>query len=569
MEKLGKLKQIGIESHEQVALYMPTSFLDYRYPITCFNPSLLVPGQEHLFQGVLVGTPATKFKNGNPMTTFSISDGIGDIRFTLFGDVRELVAELTNPDNVNKPIYVYGQYVYETGAYINGAKIISSDLVGRVIPVYPGVPGKMKPDTVHSHIRKHIEVATPLAAAKLRSFLVDKFPDQKSIRQYLNASGLTLEQVLNNIHNPTDIHSAYHSLEISSRIAAIVAADELIKKAREAEQVKPAPKIVGPGVQFLARNIPFKPTAEQTDIVSRTIDKLAKGQLIDMLLQGDVGSGKTATYGMIAAYTAYAGGRVAIMLPNGNLAQQIYRELAEYFPDLNPLLIMGESEYTDDELKASKMLIGTTALLFRNIGELQMAVFDESQKMGVSQQQELTGEATHKISVSATPIPRTMALGQYGAVQVEKITKCHAQKVIHTRVLHSNNYPELVNAVMWSVLTAKKQALIVCARKEDADDSDATSGITSTEQVFEEFNQYLPGLVAISHGGLSTEENAKAIQSMRDGTKRLLIATTVVEVGVTLPDLNYAAVYDADRFGLSQLHQLSRQIGKSWWRGFL
>ena len=134
-----------------------------------------------------------------------------------------------------------------------------------------------------------------------------------------------------------------------------------------------------------------------------------------------MGTGKTVVYSLIAGYTAYSGGKVVIMLPNGNLANQIHNEFDELFPDLNALLVMSDETDAQKILNA-KVLIGTSALLFREVGQIHLAIFDESQKMGMAHQDQLVSDITHKISVSATPIPRTMALATYGAVTIKRIS---------------------------------------------------------------------------------------------------------------------------------------------------
>lgn len=550
-----------------VALYMPTTFCDFSRCVTDFNPNRLIIG-EGTFQGTLASAPSTTFKRGQPLTKFSLTDGYNILKFTLFGDVRKLIEEITKPENAANPLNVFGELVFINQVpYINGAKLITSDQVGKIIPVYPGVAGKVKPETMARLIKDCIDEALPLATDVVRKVLSEAFPNQKALRNFLNIPhGLTLDQVLAHIHYPTSMDTSTFCLNLMKRIATIVAGSDILKMAQQAKLAPPVPGIIGPSIDQLTKRIPFKPTEEQVDIVVDAIDSIARGSKLNLLIVADVGFGKSVVYFMIAAYIAYSGERVAIMLPNGNLARQIFNEFEEYYPDLRPLFVSAD-DGLGTEVLGAKVLIGTTALLFRDVGKFSLVVFDESQKLGVAQQQQLLTEHTHSISVSATPIPRTLALSQYGAVNIAKITKCHVEKTIFTRVMKKEQYDQLINEVLWCVNSLGKQALIVCTRKEDGEDDDE-SALISVEQMAAEFENRLPGLVAVSHGGLQAHENELALNSMRDGSKRVLVATTVVEVGVTLPELSYAVVMNADRLGLAQCHQirgrLARKGGTAW-----
>lgn len=570
--KLGKLKTLGIDDLSEVALYLPTSYTDYSRVVTDFNVNQnpdLQAGESFTFKGKLYGDPVTSFKGGRPYTKVSITDGRVLLQFTLFGDARSEIEQIQLLSMQNTDFYVHGELYISSGVYINNAKIVNAN-IGEILPNYPGVPGKVKQQSARKLIQEHLDQSMPLAIERLRGILNSKFNSPSEIRKYLNAPGLTLQTILENVHRPTTLSDANTALGVLNRIAAIVAADELIECAKQASKKIPVPPLKGSDIAVLSARIPFPLTDEQSAIVLNAVQSITNGFKLDMLLCGDVGTGKTCVYGLIAAFICSAGGRCAIMLPNGNLSRQIHQELNEYFPQFNPLLISGDSEYADETLQSAQLLIGTTALLFKEIGLLQLAVFDESQKMAVEQQEKLTSTTTHKISVSATPIPRTMGLALYGAVKIAVITKCHAIKEIHTRLALPGEYSNSVAEVLWTILTANKQAMIICGRKEgDADTEDEEkSNLRSVEEVYEEFNQLLPGLVTMSHGGLSAEENAKAIESMKNGSKKLIIATTVLEIGITLPDLSYGLILDPQAHGLSSLHQLRGRIARAGGRGF-
>lgn len=546
----------------EAALYLPASFNNYSTVIGDFSPIYMQPGLSGVFVGFLAEPPSTTFKKGRPQTKFSLTDGRYYLRFVVFGDVRELVDKL-NEQPAHTQLFVFGEVTLINGyPYLNNAKFVEQKDSGTIKPVYPGIAGKMKPEPLAAYIAKAAKSVIPQAAQRIREKLMAHFTQQQ-IKQMLNLRpGITLDAVLNELHYPTDIDFSEYALKLMNRVATILAAADICHLSREATTTN-VPPLKGPAYEKLLIGTKFQLTDEQEGIVKRTISKISEGSKLNLLLNGDVGTGKTVVYSLIAGYVAYARGRVLIMLPNGNLANQIHNEFDELFPDLNALLVMSDETDAQKILNA-KVLIGTSALLFREVGQIHLAIFDESQKMGMAHQDQLVSDITHKISVSATPIPRTMALATYGAVTIERITKCHAVKNIYTRILRHNEFDTMVDEIMWAIQDAGKQVIVVCARKEDAPqtDEEPSNDIISVEDVFSYYERLLPGLVVTSHGGLTPEENAASLNAMRSGTAKLLVATTVIEVGVTLPDVAMLIVLNPERFGLSSLHQLRGRIAR-------
>lgn len=555
------------------ALYLPVAFSNYSSVIGDFSPIYMQDGLESALCGYLAEPPATSFKKGRPQTKFSLTDGRYFIRFVIFGDVRDLVDKLRESPPQTR-IYVHGQVALLHGyPYLNNAKFIDEKDTGKIKPVYPAIAGKMKPEPLATYIEKAAKPNIPHAAQLVRDKLLANLT-VKQVKAILNLQpGITLDAVLTELHYPTDIEFAKYALQLMNRVATVLAAADIMALS-SSENLSHVQPLIGPSYEKLLIGTKFPLTDEQEAIVRRTIDQIINGIKLNILLLGDVGTGKTICYNLVSGFVAKAGGRVAIMLPNGNLAQQIHNEFDELFPDLNALLVM--SDETDAvRIKNASVLIGTTALLFREVGDLQLAVFDESQKQSIDQQDKLAGISAHRISVSATPIPRTMALASYGAVKIERITKCHAQKTIYTRVLTKNQFQTFVDEIMWATLDAGKQAIVVCARKEDAivdGDSDSLD-IFSVEEMYSYFEQLLPNHVVMSHSGLTPEENKASLDAMRNGQAKLLVATTVIEVGVTLPDVSMLVVLNPDRLSLNSLHQLRGRIaragGDGWFTMYL
>ena len=556
--KLGRLKSLGITEAWQVPLYCPVDYRDYSQYFDTFDKRFLIDGGFGIFRGRIAQSPKVEWKNKKPRTQFVLTDGTDTIAFSIFGDTRELVdiCEQGTPMAVSGFVSRIGN-----GVYLNKAEIIPIELMGRIVPVYKGIAGKVKAQSVYSLISNVLDDCISSAADKLRSVLIEHIPARK-IREFVQCPSMTLEQILHQLHFPDSMDRAFESLEVMSKIAHLVAADELIKRSK-GDEVKQVPPLVGADPISLTANIPFDMTDEQMEQAMIAIDDIRRGNLLNSLLVGDVGTGKTIVYGLIAAYVASAGGRVGIMLPNQNLARQIHEELSQYFGGLGVGLVTGGGK---TELADERIIVGTTALLFRDLGDLSLVVCDEQQKMATSQREKLRSANTHLLEVSATPIPRTMAFALYGAVKLLQLKKCHVDKTIITSLYEKQDKRKLFSGIKETLARGQK-VLVVCARCEAEespdDDEENRFPVLSAEQLHESFSRQFPNRVTISHSRLSDEENAKAISDIKEGVVDILVSTTVVEVGMTIPNLERIVIFNAEKFGIQQLHQLRGRVARA------
>lgn len=552
MVKIGRLKSLGITQLWEVPLCCPISYKDYTICFENFDPNYLYDGVAGVFKGYLTGQPETQWKNKKPRTQFTICDNnLNIIMFSMFGDTRELLKALKEGDE----IAVEGIVMNNGGSkiYLNKADIIPMDALNTIMPVYKGVAGKVRPENVRKLILGALDAGIQEAGDKLREILHLHLPANK-IRKFVNCSSMTLEQVLVALHKPRSLEQAREALSVMGRISHLVAASELINRSRQDKVINVNP-IIGVDPKQLTARIPFKLTDEQMVQVLLAVDDIAKGNLLNALLVGDVGTGKTVVYGLIAAYVASAGGRTAIMLPNTNLARQIHEELAEYFPEYGVGLVTGTVK---EDVSDKKIIVGTTALLFRDVGELDLVVCDEQQKMAISQREQLRSSKTHLLEVSATPIPRTMAFALYGAVKLLQLKHCHAKKTIHTKVVHQEEKQQLMVGIREAMSRGEK-TLIVCARCE-ADEDIEDDPLLSAEKMFKGMDRIFPNQVVISHSKLSEEHNKDAIAKIKSGIASILVSTTVMEIGISIPHLSFLVISNAERFGLQQLHQMRGRL---------
>jgi len=319
--------------------------------------------------------------------------------------------------------------------------------------------------------------------------------------------------------------------------------------------------------------LPFQLTSAQQRVVDEILDDLNKPIPMNRLVQGDVGSGKTIVAVAAILAVVQSGYQAALMAPTEVLAEQHYRKIAHWFQYLKlPVALLTGSTPTADrqqihqKLQSGKLslLIGTHALIqdavqFHRLG---LVVIDEQHRFGVQQRLKLQqkGEHPHLLSMTATPIPRTLALTVYGDLDVSQIDQLPpGRQPIETRVLREEQRPQ-AHDLIWHQLMQGHQAYIVLPLVEDSETIDLRSALGEfqhlQEQVFPEFR------VGLLHGRMSSAEKDAVLAQFRNCQIQILVSTTVVEVGVDVPNATVMLIEHAERFGLSQLHQLRGRVGR-------
>lgn len=533
--KMGRLTALGIQSPAQAPFYLPTGWDDFRkvvrsiadMPVDCSG----------VFVGHLAGAPEMRF-DGTPRAVcrLVLEDG-HRLGFTLFGDVRHLGLKK------GQELFVRGSETETFGdqVWIKNASIVPSEWVGLICPRYRGKPRVIKAETVRERIMSMLDDTIEQAANFLRSVASDSGPFG------------SFSELLWQAHLPSSVANGRLAHEVLDSIAAhYVAATigELHAHRLQAPRLR-ITNAKAPLQRRLAA-VPFRLTPDQLRSVNEALEDMARKPL-RRLLTGDVGTGKTVVYGLIAAVTADAGGRVAIMTPNKTLARQVHREISEWWPDLNPALVLGDTKSEAD----TRIAVGTTAIIHQAGVTYDLVIVDEQHKFSRQQREHLVDARTHLLEATATCIPRSQALLKFGALDVSKLRTCHIKKKIVTRIVSAERRGELFQRVKQSVAEGSK-VLVIYPRR--GDEKDGKSELQSAQDAFAAWDRAFPGMVALTHGGLSPEENQAAIDAVRSGLKTILVSTTVVEVGVTIPALRHGIVVHAERFGLTTLHQIRGRL---------
>ncbi len=453
---------------------------------------------------------------------------------------------------------------------VEGGQSASDAHMGRIVPIYAlssGVNQKSLRGLIHD---------------LLEAIPDEMLPDWLPPGDY---GGLTRAAAMRCIHYPptlADLAPArrYLALEEFTRIQLI------LRERRTAHQARGGVPHCGPGhllAQFLEA-LPFEPTRAQQRTIGEVRGDLAASVPMTRLLQGDVGAGKTLVAAAAILLTVEAGYDAALMAPTQILAEQHFQTFRGWLAPLGidvRLLTGTRDEATEMPLFAAAaaaghgkrngtLTIGTHALLHGRAGfenGLGLAVIDEQHKFGVAQREALIGQgdSTDVLVMTATPIPRTLTLAFYGDLDVSILDELPAGRGKIITGIRLTTQTNDAAAFVRDQLATGRQAYLVYPLIDESDK--LTVGAASIE--FEAWKKRLPGHeVELLHGRMSADEKEIAMDRFRRGIARVLVSTTVIEVGVDVPNANVMLIYHAERFGLAQLHQLRGRIGRGEHKSF-
>ncbi len=387
-------------------------------------------------------------------------------------------------------------------------------------------------------------------------------------------------------YNLTDLYSAYKevhnptSFEAEKRAAdriaveeyfALISAFKFIKGGREQVRLNKYSCSAKELLEFISMRFPFEFTAGQKGAVNEIFADMTGATVMNRLMQGDVGSGKTAV-SMCALFIAVKSGYQAVMLaPTEVLARQNYNAVKNAFPDYNVGLITGSmtAKEKSEIKKAAKfgwlnILVGTHALLQEDVElkKLALCICDEQQRFGVAQRSSLLskGVTPDVLVMSATPIPRTLSLIFYGDLDITTISDKPKSRIeIQTNIVPTEKYNDMLKFIEREIKEGK-QAYFVCPKIE----GDEEGAVISVTELYEDLKNKMPHVkIGLLHGKMKDKEKNAVMQDFKDKKIEFLVSTTVIEVGVDVPDATVMVIYNAERFGLSQLHQLRGRVGRS------
>lgn len=431
-------------------------------------------------------------------------------------------------------------------------------------PVYPATQG-----LTSRQLRKLLQAALPAAP---------DLPEWQDPAWLKKQNWLGWRAALDTLHAPTGEPDLSPDTPVRQRLAydELLAHQLALARRRRAREIKPAP-VIAPGVasDHLLQALPFTLTGAQTQAVAEIRRDLASGQQMGRLLQGDVGSGKTAVAALALADAASSGFQSALMAPTEILARQHFEKLGPLLDVAGVTTVLLTGRDTNGQRREklaalasgdAQVAIGTHALFQDAVrfDRLALAVIDEQHRFGVSERQRLQAKgdprigAVHLLTMSATPIPRTLELTQYGELEVSRLTeKPPGRTPVTTAVLPLARIGE-VAARLKTAIDGGAQAYWICPLVEESEAVDLAAAADRANDL----RRLLGVEVGLAHGQMPGGEREAVMADFADGRIPLLVATTVVEVGVDVPNASIMVIEHADRFGLAQLHQLRGRVGR-------
>ena len=541
------MHKAGIFSLRDLVYYLPRTYEKFQQAQKITD---LRPGQ------VTIKAKASDVKlsrkgRGLTIVEAALRDDSGAIRATWFNQPYRVKQLSTDKDYyfTGKMEFSYGRYQIMNPA-VNMADDVEKINTDELQPVYPA-RGTLKSQDFKKFI-KAIENQIALTP--------DMIPNFSS-----------RAEALLNVHFPEDEKMAKDGRDYlaTEELFCLLLASRLNRQQNEKLKTTPIKADIE-SLKRLIAGLPFKLTNAQRRATWEIIQDMAQETPMNRLLQGDVGSGKTMVAALSAYIAAKAGIQTALMAPTEVLATQHVESLSKTFGgELKIALLTGSTKHKEElkkHIKAGEvdLVIGTHALItddteFKKLG---LAIIDEQHRFGVAQRQKLLAKAhtmPHLLSMTATPIPRSLQLTIFGDLAVSILDELPAgRQPITTKVVAQNAQEQMWRDIE-KELAQKHQAYYICKKIDESNASELSSVKKEYKRIAQKYPYYNVGLL---HGKMKPAEKDEVMTLFSSGEIDILVSTTVVEVGVNVPNATVMAIADADQYGLSQLHQLRGRVGR-------
>lgn len=564
-----KLAKLGLETIQDLLLHLPLRYED-RTRLYTIND--LQPGIFATIEGEVLRSDISFGRRR--MLTCQISDGTGMVTLRFFN----FNAAMKNSLAAGRRVTAYGEIKRGT----IGAEIIHPEyriqgensevvLQESLTPVYPTTEGIRQ-----ATLRKLTDQALEL---------LDTVPIAELLPEELSRSLIPLPQALHLLHRPppdiqlADLEKGHHPAQrrlIMEELLAHNLSMLAVRAGTQSYKAMPLHRDERLKNQFLA-SLPFSPTGAQQRVVAEIEQDLAKSYPMMRLVQGDVGSGKTLVAALAALCAIAQGQQVGLMAPTELLAEQHANNFRQWF---EPLGIQvgwlagkqkGKARVAQQDAIASgqvSMVVGTHAIFQEQVlfSSLSLVIIDEQHRFGVHQRLALwekglqQGFHPHQLIMTATPIPRTLAMTAYADLDTSVIDELPPGRTpVTTVAIPDTRRSDIISRVKSACEQENRQAYWVCTLIEESEMLEAQAA----EATWEGLKEALPALnIGLVHGRMKAQEKQAVMQAFKQGDVQLLVATTVIEVGVDVPNASLMIIENPERLGLAQLHQLRGRVGR-------
>ena len=550
------LRRAGIIQPYEILMWLPKRHEDYSL-IVGGHDYLLHEGKKVCIELTVIGRPTSTDKG--KFTVATVDDANQIHRLMLFGMLRFSPWGNVHP---GQKIWVRAKVVkINEYHYLNSAEWVEKDIVGTVRPVYAGRQGVVSAAVITEAARTAISNTQNGVDAAMAVREAFGGMDEAEIIKLAGCGG-TLPRIIQHIHAPVNIESAEWAMNSAKKIAVAYVRWSAERAGKRQMAMKSIIRISGDHMRKLVDALPFKLTTgddSQTTAVRGLIQLLNQPYPMDALLSADVGVGKTVCYGLVAAAAQQLGYRVAIMIPNSILVEQVTRELRNFFPG-TPIAQISEGSADIPDCSSNPILIGTTKLFgvsTRAKWLPDLLIIDEQQKTAEAQRNRLRGPHTNVLEATATPIPRSMALLAHGGKQLIQVRTQHADKQIVTQVIDQSHKAEMFAKIKKRVADGDQVAIIY--PRVAATSSDDIKSVIAAGNLWE---RHFHGQVAVLHGKMKDEEKSATMKRIREEGTAVIIASSIIEIGVTIKNLRFLMVVHAERYGVFTLHQFRGRIAR-------
>ena len=455
---------------------------------------------------------------------------------------------------VGDGVYVFGKVKRFKSAVqmVNPTLVSPQQGDGNIIPIYKtAIPSR----TFSAAVK------TALDSVRVNSYIPKHIADEYGL--------LPLQSALRAVHLPKnreELQAAKRSVEVENMCYVITSYRLLKDDKRDFAYTAPLDF-----VDKFCKSLPFPLTGDQKKAIDGIISAMRSEKLLNLLVQGEVGCGKTAVAMCAMYYAAACGYQSVIMTPTEILARQHYESMVKLLEPLGvrPQLLCASMPKQQRDVAlfnikygVASCIVGTQALLSENIvfSDLRLVIVDEQQRFGVNQRAKLEskGKKVDMIVMTATPIPRTLALSLYGELRQIDIRELPLDRPkVRTAMVSQAKINDMYKYIAARAADDERTYLI-CPRIEDGDDE-----LTGVEELYKQLKAGpLAGVVGCVHGKMRDIEKAEVMNAFKSGKIKVLVSTTVVEVGIDVPEATTVVIYDAERYGLSQLHQMRGRVGR-------
>ena len=555
------LEKLNIYTTDDLLFHLPRDYED-RSTIIAMNQ--LIVGRSYLLEGIVknVDFPPGKRKS----MAVLLDDECGKVTLRFY----HVYKGITDRAKMGSRLRVFGEV--RVGA--RGLEMYHPELQlitehtplpqTQLTAIYPATDGLTQPK-----LREYVKQVLENYSDNLPELLPQKF-----------TNGYALKQALDYIHHPPvnanmlqlaqGLHPAQQRLIFEELVAHQIS---LLTRRAYIQQIE-APSF-HPSKTFakaLLASLPFEMTGAQKRVSKEIITDLKQNKPMLRLVQGDVGAGKTLVAGVAACHALEEGWQVALMAPTEILAEQHYLNFKKWFEPMGLTVSWlsgkqkGKASEQSIQQGSANLVIGTHALFQDNVkfAKLGLVIIDEQHRFGVDQRlalrnKGLAGMTPHQLVMTATPIPRTLAMSAYGDLDTSVIDELPPGRTpIQTVTIPLDRREQVLQRIATNCAEGK-QAYWVCTLVEQSETLDAQAA----EATFAEMKLRFPEVnIGLVHGKMKADEKQKVMQQFKNNELQLLIATTVIEVGVDVPNASIMVIENAERLGLSQLHQLRGRVGR-------